>query len=111
MQVVELQSGDRTSCPPKVKVAGSPLPLHWLLPVGLLAYSFLVLPLPPYLTGLSVGVALGFMLGLFVVFTFAPRCSSNRSKRGDRWSRSRRQLADDLDGELTDSRTLEVRRV
>lgn len=110
IQVVELQSGDRTISQPKVKVPGSPLPLHWLLPVALLAYSFLVLPLPPYLTGLSVGVALGFMLGLFMVFTFAPRSSSKRSKRGDRWSRSRRQLVDDLDGELTDGKTLEVRR-
>lgn len=109
IQVVELQSGDRTISQPKVKVPGSPLPLHWLLPVALLAYSFLVLPLPPYLTGLSVGVALGFMLGLFMVFTFAPRSSSKRSKRGDRWSRSRRQLVDDLDGELTDGKALEVR--
>lgn len=109
IQVVELQSGDRTCPLPKVKVPGSALPLHWLLPVGLLAYSFLVLPLPPYLTGLSVGVALGFMLGLFMVFTFAPRSSSKWSRRGDRWSRSRRQLVDDLDGELTDSKILEVR--
>lgn len=110
IQVVEIQSGDRTCSRPKVKMPGSPLPLHWLLPVGLLAYSFLVLPLPPYLTGLSVGVALGFMLGLFMVFMFAPRRLSKRSKRGDRWSRSRQQLADDLDGELTDRKTLEVRK-
>lgn len=110
IQVVEIQSGDRTCSQPKVKIPSSPLPLHWLLPVGLLAYSFLVLPLPPYLTGLSVGVALGFMLGLFMVFTFAPRSSSKRSKRGDRWSRSRQQLVDDFDGELTDRKTLEVRR-
>lgn len=109
IQVVEIQSGDRTCSRPKVRMPASPLPLHWLLPVGLLAYSFLVLPLPPYLTGLSVGVALGFMLGLFMVFTFAPRRSSKRSKRGDRWSRSRQQLADDLDGELTDRKTLEVK--
>lgn len=109
IQVVEFQGGDRTFLQPKVKVPGSPLPLHWLLPVGLLAYSFLVLPLPPYLTGLSVGVALGFMCGLFMVFTFAPRSSSKRSKRGKRGSRSRQQLVDDLDSELTDGKTLEVR--
>lgn len=110
IQVVEILSGERTCSRPQVKMPGSPVPLHWLLPVGLLAYSFLVLPLPPYLTGLSLGVALGFMLGLFMVFTFAPRSSSKRSKRGDRWSRSRQQLVDDLDGELTDRKTLEVRK-
>lgn len=109
IQVVEIQTGERTFSRPKVKMPGSPLPLHWLLPVGLLAYSFLVLPLPPYLTGLSVGVALGFMLGLFMVFTFALRSSSKRSKRGDRWSRSR-QLADDLDGEFAERKTLEVKK-
>lgn len=108
MQVVEIQSGDRTCSRPKVGMPGSPLPLHWLLPVGLLGYSFLVLPLPPYLTGLSVGVALGFMLGLFIVLMFAPRSSSKRSKSGDGWSRSRQQLVEDLDREFTDRKTLEV---
>lgn len=49
------------------------LPLYWLLPVGLMAYGFFVLPLPSYMTGLSVGVACGFILGLMVVFFFAPR--------------------------------------
>lgn len=103
IQVVEIQNGDKTSSWPKVGMPGSPLPLHWLLPVGLLAYSFLVLPLPPYLTGLSVGVALGFLLGLFIMFTFAPRSSSKKSKRNDG---SRQQLVDDL--EFAERKTLEV---
>lgn len=109
IQVVELQNGSRWSnTQPKVKAPGSSLPLHWLLLVGLMAYSFFVLPLPPYLTGLSVGVALGFMLGMVVVFMFAPRRLSSRTKRGSQWSQTRAQVMDPLDGELTETKILEV---
>uniref|UniRef100_A0AAQ4RHF5 SMP-LTD domain-containing protein n=1 Tax=Gasterosteus aculeatus aculeatus TaxID=481459 RepID=A0AAQ4RHF5_GASAC len=81
MQVVEVRRGThpRTDTQPRVTVPASSLPLHWLFPVGLVAYGFFVLPLPSYVTGLSVGVACGFFLGLVVVFTFAPRRSSARS--------------------------------
>ncbi|XP_070838142.1 testis-expressed protein 2-like [Chaetodon trifascialis] len=110
IQVVELQNGSRGShkshTQSRVTVPGSSMPLHWLLPVGLLAYGFFVLPLPSYLTGLSVGVACGFMLGLVVVFMFAPRRSSARSK-GSRSSKNRPLNVDPLDGELTDPETLE----
>ncbi|XP_059204697.1 testis-expressed protein 2-like [Centropristis striata] len=111
IQVVELQNGSRgtrlrTLPQPRVTVPGSSLPLHWLFPVALLAYGFLVLPLPSYLTGLSVGVASGFMLGLVVVFMFAPRRSSARSNKG--LSKFRPQNVDLLEGgELTDSEVLE----
>lgn len=57
---------------------GPSLPFYWLLPVGLMAYGFFVLPLPSYVTGLSGGVACGFMLGLMVVFMFAPRSTTTR---------------------------------
>ncbi|XP_055079703.1 testis-expressed protein 2-like [Periophthalmus magnuspinnatus] len=60
---------------------GASLPLYWLLPVGLMAYGFLILPLPPYMTGLSVGVACGFLLGLIVVYVFAPRQTTIRRNR------------------------------
>ncbi|KAI3359241.1 hypothetical protein L3Q82_002762 [Scortum barcoo] len=106
IQVVELQNGSsgthRTCARPGVTVPGSSLPLHWLFPVALLAYGFFVLPLPSYVTGLSVGVACGFILGLVVVFMFAPRRSSSRSNKGSRLSRSRPLNTDPLDGELTD---------
>ncbi|KAM8845436.1 testis-expressed protein 2-like isoform 2-T2 [Spinachia spinachia] len=107
MQVVEVQSATqpRTKGQPRVLVPGSLLPLHWLLPVGLLAYGFLVLPLPSYVTGLSVGVACGFFLGLVAVFTFAPRRLSTRSS--DRLSRPRRPNAEPPDAELTDPEILE----
>lgn len=113
IQVVELKNGSggsrcRTNTQSRVKVPGSTLPLHWLLPVGLLAYSFFVLPMPSYVTGLSVGVACGFMLGLVVVFMFAPRCSSARTNKGARLSKSRPLIMDLFDGELQDTEIFEV---
>ncbi|XP_044036908.1 testis-expressed protein 2-like [Siniperca chuatsi] len=112
IQVVELQSGSsgthhRTYTQSQVTVPGSSLPLHWLFPVGLLAYGFFVLPLPSYVTGLSVGVACGFILGLVVVFMFAPQRSSTRSNKGSRLSKSRPLNTDPLDGKLTDPEILE----
>lgn len=65
-----------------VRPPGPSQPLHWLFLVGLLAYSFFVLPLPPYLTGLFAGAVCGFMLGLGAVFTFAPRHSPAKTARG-----------------------------
>lgn len=113
IQVVELQNGPggslcRTNTQARVKVPGSALPLHWLFPVGLLAYSFFVLPLPSYVAGLSVGVACGFMLGLVVVFMFAPRHPSARTNKGIRLSKSRPLVLDLLDAELQDTEILEV---
>ncbi|XP_049418372.1 testis-expressed protein 2-like [Epinephelus fuscoguttatus] len=110
IQVVELQNGSkgthhRTYTQSRVTVPGSSLPLHWLFPVGLLAYGFFVLPLPSYVTGLSMGVACGFILGLVVVFMFAPRRSSARGNKGSRKSRTLNM--DLLDGGLADQEILE----
>ncbi|KAM3598818.1 uncharacterized protein V6R79_022997 [Siganus canaliculatus] len=112
IQVVELQRGsrathDRTYTQPRVTLPGSSLPLQWLFPVGLLAYGFFVLPLPSYLTGLSVGVACGFILGLVVVFMFAPRRLSTRSKRSSPLSKSKAPNLNPPEGELADMETLE----
>uniref|UniRef100_A0A7N5ZQH5 SMP-LTD domain-containing protein n=1 Tax=Anabas testudineus TaxID=64144 RepID=A0A7N5ZQH5_ANATE len=112
IQVVELQNGSRgaqhkTYTQYRHTVPGSSLPLYWLFLVGLLAYGFFVLPLPPYVTSLSVGVACGFILGLVVVFMFAPRRSNARSNKGSRFSKSRIQGMDELDGEFTDGEILE----
>ncbi|KAI4822976.1 hypothetical protein KUCAC02_008492 [Chaenocephalus aceratus] len=106
IQVVELQNGSREThhrsyAQSRVRVPGSSLPLHWLFPVGLLAYGFFVLPLPSYVAGLSVGVACGFMLGLMVVFMFAPRRSSSS------WSKSKTLNMDLLDEGLADREILE----
>lgn len=48
-------------------------PLRWLCLVGFLAYTFFVVPLPSYLTGLSLGIACGFMMGLVAVMLLAPK--------------------------------------
>lgn len=109
LQVVELQNRSRgtqhkTYTQPRGLVPGSSMPFHWLVPVGLLAYGFFVLPLPPYLTGLSVGVACGFMLGLVVLFMFAPQRSNTRSNKGSRFKSSMCPL----DDKLTDPEILEV---
>lgn len=111
IQVVELQNGSRgahhrTYSQSRGRIPGSSLPLHWLFPVGLLAYGFLVLPLPSYVTGLSLGVACGFILGLVVVFMFAPRRSVARSNSCFRKARSLNM--DPLDGKLTNPEILEV---
>ncbi|XP_050929665.1 LOW QUALITY PROTEIN: testis-expressed protein 2-like [Lates calcarifer] len=108
IQVVELQNESRgthhkTYSQSRGIVPGPSLPIYWLLPVGLLAYGFFVLPLPSYLTGLSVGVACGFLLGLVVVFMFAPRRSNTRGKRGSRFKSN----LSPLDGEITDPEILE----
>lgn len=112
IQVVERQNSSRETHPRtypqcQVTVPGSSLPLYWLFPVGLLAYGFFVLPLPPYVTGLSVGVACGFMLGLVLVFMFAPQRSA--AKRN--WVlHSKLSAVNDnpLDGELANLHNLQV---
>ncbi|XP_039972725.1 testis-expressed protein 2-like isoform X2 [Xiphias gladius] len=108
IQVVELQNGSRvthqkTYTQSRGTVPGSSLPIHWLFPVGLLAYGFFVLPLPSYLAGVSVGVACGFMLGLVVVFMFAPRRSNARGNKGCRVKSN----MDPLDRKLNDPEILE----
>lgn len=108
LELMDLQngSGGRTTARYRVRAPGSSLPLHWLFLVGLLAYSFFVLPLPPYLTGLVVGVVCGFLLGLGAMFTFAPRRPLAKTKRGLR----KQPMLDPLDGEHADAEILEVKR-
>uniref|UniRef100_A0A8C5GEI3 Testis-expressed protein 2-like n=1 Tax=Gouania willdenowi TaxID=441366 RepID=A0A8C5GEI3_GOUWI len=66
----------------QVPLPGSSVPSYWLLLVGFLTYVFFVVPLPSYVTGLAVGVACGFILGMMVVFMLAPRHSrSTRTYR------------------------------
>ncbi|CAL8305741.1 unnamed protein product [Merluccius merluccius] len=83
LQVVELQGrssgadrGDGTQ--PRCIVPGASMPRCWLFVVGLLTFAVFVLPLPSYITGLSVGLACGFLLGLVVVYLFTPRRPARR---------------------------------
>ncbi|KAJ3600546.1 hypothetical protein NHX12_031527 [Muraenolepis orangiensis] len=86
LQGVELQGrsrrahggdGARLRC----AVPGASIPRYWLFIVGLLTFAVLVLPLPSYITGLSVGLACGFLLGLVVVYLFTPRRPAMRRDR------------------------------
>ncbi|MEQ2227779.1 hypothetical protein ILYODFUR_001832 [Ilyodon furcidens] len=111
IQVVELQNRStqrhhKSYSYPQVSFSGSSLPFYWLIPVSLLAYGLFVLPLPPYLSGLSMGIACGFILGLVVVFVFAPRRAGSRGKQGCQ-SRSRPMNVDPLDGKLMDTEIIE----
>ncbi|XP_068192993.1 testis-expressed protein 2-like [Antennarius striatus] len=112
IQVVEHQSGSRgtrylTNPQHQVAVTGSSLPLRWLLPVAFLAYGFFVMPLPSYVTGLSVGIACGFMLGLVVVFVFSSQRSSRGSNKGTSMGKSIPQNMNVLDRESADTLILE----
>lgn len=80
-------------------------PFYWLIPVGVLAYGFFVLPLPSYLTGLSIGVACGYILGLVLVFLFAQKSSGGPKKKNCHLKSS----PEDLDENITHPRILKVR--
>lgn len=76
MQVVEIKgrpSPELRRLPPKDIKASSSDTGRWLVCVGLLAYGFFVLPLSSYLTGLLLGLACGFMMGLAAVLMLALR--------------------------------------
>ncbi|XP_074552002.1 testis-expressed protein 2-like [Halichoeres trimaculatus] len=112
IQVVELQNGSkgtqhRAHTQSRISFPSPSLPFHWLFPVGLLAYGFFVLPLSSYMTGLSVGVACGFILGLVVVYMFAPRRSSARGNKGSHLNKSRPLDIDPLDEGLAGQEFLE----
>ncbi|XP_034045978.1 testis-expressed protein 2-like [Thalassophryne amazonica] len=108
LQVVHLQNGShethhRTYTQSRSRVPGASLPFHCLLPVGILAYGLFVLPLPSYVTGLSVGVACGFILGLVVVFMFEPRHSTARSNHSSHSCKPRALRMDRLDRKFKDA--------
>ncbi|XP_066498099.1 testis-expressed protein 2-like [Hoplias malabaricus] len=76
MQVVEIKEhsvpGLKDPCPKSVSQRTSGAG-RWLVCVSLLAYGFFVLPLSSYLTGLLLGMACGFMMGLAVVLMLVMR--------------------------------------
>lgn len=86
---------------------GSTVPGKALACVALLAYNYLVLPLPPYLSGLCLGVVCGFLLGFLVILLLVPtrpRSPRRRPLPRDRWS------SEGLSRQPREPSTLQVRR-
>ncbi|XP_059892570.1 testis-expressed protein 2 isoform X1 [Gadus macrocephalus] len=52
----------------------APVPAMSLLCVAVLSYLYFTLPLGPYLSGAGLGLALGFLLGLFLLSLGSSRC-------------------------------------
>ncbi|XP_077184968.1 testis-expressed protein 2 isoform X1 [Paroedura picta] len=57
------------------------LPMKTLYFLTMLIYAYLILPLPSYFSGLFLGVAIGFMIAVFVVWLFTPSARYNRLHR------------------------------
>ncbi|KAG9334781.1 hypothetical protein JZ751_006530 [Albula glossodonta] len=83
IQVVEIKGQDQEQGLLGELVGGRPcppVPGRWLYCVATLAYGYFILPLPPYASGLSLGLACGFMLGLLAVLLLAPWHPAPRRK-------------------------------
>ncbi|KAI1896006.1 hypothetical protein AGOR_G00090360 [Albula goreensis] len=83
IQVVEIKGQDQEQGLLGELVGGRPCPAvpgRWLYCVATLAYGYFILPLPPYASGLTLGLVCGFMLGLLAVLLLAPRHPAPRRK-------------------------------
>ncbi|KAL8174886.1 UNVERIFIED_CONTAM: hypothetical protein K2H54_004681 [Gekko kuhli] len=97
IQVVEVAqekgSGEddvRTIRPLEVLCPAQPrstVPCKALACIALLAYNYFVLPLPPYVSGLLLGLACGFMLGFLIILLLVPKRSLTRRKTQPPWDR------------------------
>ncbi|XP_063270423.1 testis-expressed protein 2-like isoform X2 [Prinia subflava] len=102
IQVVEVAQRDTEPTlpppeePPPPRPGGS-VPGRALAAVALLAYGYLVLPLPPYAAGLCVGLLCGLLLGFLAVLLLVSKAPP--AARGP-WGRLRPKL---LPGEPRDS--------
>ncbi|XP_068063374.1 testis-expressed protein 2-like isoform X2 [Anomalospiza imberbis] len=74
--------------PPPARSGGS-VPGRALASIALLAYGYLVLPLPPYAAGLCVGLLCGLLLGFLAILLLVPRAPP--AARGP-WGRLRPRL-------------------
>ncbi|XP_053149639.1 testis-expressed protein 2 isoform X3 [Hemicordylus capensis] len=61
------------------------LPLKTLYFLTMLIYAYLLLPLPSYFSGLFLGVAIGLMIAMCVIWLFTPSARYNRLHRN--WSK------------------------
>uniref|UniRef100_H3AWK7 Testis expressed 2, like n=1 Tax=Latimeria chalumnae TaxID=7897 RepID=H3AWK7_LATCH len=57
------------------------VPSNILICFATLVYSYFVLPLPSYFSGLCLGLVCGFILGFLIIFLFTPRSSSLPTKK------------------------------
>ncbi|XP_060109476.1 testis-expressed protein 2 isoform X2 [Heteronotia binoei] len=62
----------------QVHVQQVDLPMKTLYFLTMLIYAYLIVPLPSYFSGLFLGVAIGFMIAVFVVWLFTPSARYNR---------------------------------
>ncbi|TSK62600.1 Testis-expressed protein 2 [Bagarius yarrelli] len=60
------------------------IPHKTLLALTIITYGYFILPLPTYLGGMVLGVALGFMLAIGLVWLTGPKVSRTRQLRGSR---------------------------
>lgn len=90
--------------PPPPPRPGGSVPGRALASVALLAYGYLVLPLPPYAAGLCVGLLCGLLLGFLAILLLVPKAPP--AARGP-WGRLRPKL---LPGEPREAPHLQVRR-
>uniref|UniRef100_A0ACB8FKS4 Uncharacterized protein n=1 Tax=Sphaerodactylus townsendi TaxID=933632 RepID=A0ACB8FKS4_9SAUR len=65
----------------------STVPSKALACIALLAYNYFVLPLPPYVSGLFLGLACGFMLGFLIILLLVPKRSFSRRKTHHPWDK------------------------
>nr|XP_056722511.1 testis-expressed protein 2-like [Euleptes europaea] len=66
---------------------GSTVPCKALACIALLAYNYFVLPLPPYVSGLFLGLACGFMLGFLIILLLVPKRPLSRRKTRPPWDK------------------------
>ncbi|OCT61740.1 testis-expressed protein 2 [Xenopus laevis] len=71
--VAEVQDPESTQNRHNVPNPHSDVPYSVLICVAILAYNFLIWPLPAYISGLFVGLASGFLLGFFVILLLVPK--------------------------------------
>ncbi|XP_007886936.2 testis-expressed protein 2 isoform X1 [Callorhinchus milii] len=63
------------------------VPLKTLLLFTMLVYSYIVLPLPSYLSGLFLGIGCGFMTAIGIIWLLVPRKSSDYQQAQKRFHR------------------------
>ncbi|MGH0130181.1 UNVERIFIED_CONTAM: hypothetical protein FKN15_048959 [Acipenser sinensis] len=93
MQVVEIEPSTESTrvesgelSPELSRELGSlqtsqPVPSKCLFCIATLAYSYFVLPLPSYMSGLCLGLACGVMVGLVVILLLVPRNSVHFARK------------------------------
>ncbi|KAJ8283674.1 hypothetical protein COCON_G00025240 [Conger conger] len=82
----EAGSEDETEEDEEEEDEESSVPHKTLFALTMLVYGYLVLPLPTYLGGVLLGVAMGFMLAIGVVWLAAPRRSRLSRRRYELWN-------------------------